>query len=384
MIEPHDKLGLLERVSMRLIGEPQTVSRMEPGASRLAQIEAMRPIERGVVIRGALAGALCGLVSAGGVALAEPLYVEPELANHWREHLPYYGVALGIAVAATIAEVAFLYYDGMKSAVRLGQLGRDTPFGDESEARALKLTLIRAGLELPGRKTPLYDIDPLYARSRLQLLAAALVYKIKVSATNFALKFVLKKLSLRVTGRVSGRAVIELVSVPVFAIWNGIVCHRVMRQARLRALGRGLVDETFELVFPDGVAALDEDTQRAGLAAIREQVSSAGQFHHNVIGLTRRFIDEASEPVRVYASLLGDFESILQPLTKRDQIRIVEFFALLCALDGRGGRRRRKMLVRFQAAVGLAPEPDRIAVYQRAVLEGTPLVDVSEGRFGSG
>ena len=38
----------------------------------------------------------------------------------WSDMLPYYGMTLGISGGATIVEIAFLFWDGSRSALHIG------------------------------------------------------------------------------------------------------------------------------------------------------------------------------------------------------------------------------------------------------------------------
>ena len=177
---------------------------------------ALRRIERGAIIRAALAGALSALVSAVAEMRAPT------------------ATFVLITVAAAALELAFLYWDALRTVHRMARaVGLEpVPPGQPQPAR-LAPALVRAALELPSPPHSVLGVDPYRRASRLTLLAASVLYKLKVGLTNFVLRAVLRRL----LGRSALRAYLPLVAVPVTALWNGLVVWWILRQARIRLLG---------------------------------------------------------------------------------------------------------------------------------------------------
>jgi len=381
MSQAEEQPSYVESLALKLVPDPPDNPPPAETANRRQLVKTMRPIERGVIFRGALAGALCGAASYLGVLTAEPFYIETVPTSPWWTNWVFYSLALGIAIVATIGEVTYLYYDAIRGAVALGRISGGVRNDQQPDSERLKRALVRAGLEIPDRMTPLYGIDPLQESSRWRLLVFTAAYKLKVSATNFAVKALLRRYSARVSGRSLGRSIVEIVAIPVFALWNAWVCHSVMAQARVRALGQLLADDVFDVVFPKGVSALSPALQNACFLAIREQVVRAAAFHHNMILVTHRFMQEATAIDTDPETGPKDLSAILPSLPAPQRAAVLEFFVLLCALDGKVWRWEMRNIKTLYAAAKIELDLSRLAIYRRVVLGGHPLAEVVRERM---
>ena len=278
----------LERLFLRYFGEyPAT---QDPPLGRAEFATQMRPIERGVIWRGGLAGFLSGLAAAGSVYLAQKY--SPGLAHHLQlsETLVFYGVSVGLTTGATLFEIAFLYTDAVKGCAAMSRLAQTQLSLERDVLPFLNQNLVRAGLELPNRHQPLYGIDPLTEQSRLRLALFALAYKLKSPPPTCGQR-ILRRFFPRLAGRTFGHTVIELASAPVFTVWNIILCRRIMRQARVRALGPALVDDLVQAFFSAGLAEATVADKRALYAAIKVTVILSGTFHCNLILLASLVVE---------------------------------------------------------------------------------------------
>ncbi len=373
--------SFIEALARRIVPPPPPPQEGPQQCSRRELIQIMRPIERGVVLRGALAGALCGLATYWGVVTAEPLYIEASSDAPWWTNWAFYSASLGIAIFATLIEVVYLYYDAIRGALTLGQVAEQATHEPSPDPEALKTALIRAGLEIGDQTRPLYGIDPLQETSRWRLLVFTVAYKLKVTASNFILKMLVRRFAARTLGRSAGRSAVEMLAMPVFALWNAWVCRTIMVQARVRATGKPLIDEVFSLVFPHGVSAMPDHLQHACFLAIREQVVRAAGFHHNMILLAHRFVAEAKDSVIKQHEGAQNLGTCLKVLNADERAVVMEFFILLCALDGRVWRWEKRKLKILLNEVDLAPDAGRLKGYRRAVRKGYPLADVATGRL---
>lgn len=83
--------------------------------------------------------------------------------------------------------------------------------------------LARAALELPNRPDPRIPVNPYREASKAMLVAAAILYKLKIGLTNFLLKALIRRLG----GRTLLRSWAPFVAVPVTALWNAWVARVV-------------------------------------------------------------------------------------------------------------------------------------------------------------
>lgn len=382
MSAPHDSITVLERGALALAERTVRPSPTpaEP-ASRAELVRRMAREERLFILSGALAGALSGLVAVLGVVTAEHFWGSVELGVDLWGTAAFYGVALSIAVVGTALELSFLFVQGLRTATRLGVICGSVMHPDPEARQAVRLDLVRAGLEIPPSRAPAFGIDPLLEHSRLRLMLFTLAYKLKVLVSGQVAKALARRIFARLAGRAMGRAAVEGLGIPIFAAWNTFVCIRVMRQARVRALAPALVDELFDTVFPDGQEALSDDLRWACFLAVREQVVCEGRFHPAQVWVVRRLKAVAPPDADGRPARLADQLPSLSPADRR---RVLWFFAVLCVLDGVLSRRERQRLAWLREHGDLPPDDLDLEAVRQAVLSGRPFEDAlpAEARFG--
>jgi len=182
-------------------------------------------------------------------------------------------------------------------------------------------------------------------------------------------------------GRSVGRSIVEMVAIPVFAAWNAWVCGTIMMQARVRAMGQPLIDELFELAFPHGVGAIPRHLQQACFLAIREQVVRSAGFHHNMVLMAHRFMDEATEAIHTQEDLPKDLSTCIKTLSTEERAAVMEFFIALCALDGRVWRWEKRKLKILLSEVDLKTDAGQLKKYRKVVRTGYPLKEVAGNRM---
>tara|TARA_B100001093_G_scaffold520283_1_gene614254 strand:- start:2382 stop:3530 length:1149 start_codon:yes stop_codon:yes gene_type:complete len=319
---------------------------------RAKLIARMISIERWFILRGATAGAICGIVCSLGVYLAEPFWIEGP--SPLIELLPYYCISLGIGAIATLFEICYLYWDGARCSLSMGILAGVMKEEGRDDLEAIDLSLLRAGLETPPCTQIWHGIDPLFGISRFRIISVALLYKLKIAATSALVKGLVRKIVARLSGRVVARSLVELVTVPVFALWNAFICRKIMREARLRALGPHLVIEIYKNTFPQGFSTLEKALQEAYLLSIREKIVTSNCRHPNLARMARKMFDEAS----VSTSKLFDNQCLVSKISKMSlsmQKMVFEFLIAISALDGKITKKERLMIARIAGFVKVDP-----------------------------
>lgn len=328
------------------------------------ELRALRRIHAGTVLRAAIAGALSGLVAALAELLAEPL--SPGPAASLVDHVPYYAVVFGIAGVASVLEVGFLYWDSLRSVHELARAAGLRLFdGEASDSREVAAALARAALELPSPPRAEFAVNPLRESSRAVLLGAALLYKLKVGLTSFLLKAIVR----RIAGRAAVRAWLVFVAVPVTAMWNAIVAHVVMREARIRAMGPSAAS-AFARTILEG-AQLSPEGRLAALRAVGSNIVRSQTMHPNLVAFMRavhRHVGDADGALDDTALFLASLRS-LAPAEQDVVLR------LLCAgavLDARVSRRERRLVTAAFEACNRQPRLDALARLHRAFTSGKP------------
>lgn len=333
----------------------------------------LRRIERNAVLRAGAAGAFAATLGALVAVFARPLLGdEPDDASvgQW---LRFIGVTLVTAVPVAIVELSFIYWNAIISVHRLAEAAGvalfrpdDSVHDDEDEIFAA--VLARAALEIPNPPRPMFGINPRREASRWRLVLASVVYKAKVSVSNF----VLRKLLTRAFGRAGLRTWIPFVAVPITATWDAFVCRRALREARLRAIGPSAAREVVGCVLAqagDPSPALREALFRAIAAAV---VRSA-DFHPNLVELLDALKHHLGECEAEELDDTGRCLALMRALAPDERRLALQLLAVACVFDGRIRRREWALLERAYALVGRATPRAAVLAFKRGLLNGDEL-----------
>lgn len=347
------QLSWLERVGVVALGRgahlwpapTSPVSELDHDERRV-----LRRIERRAVLRAAVAGALSALGSA--VVTVGVLDLEQT------DPVRYWQWVGGVSVVTALLEVGYLYWDALDAVRQMAKASGVSLYSERALDRGVALALARAALELPTPHQNALGVDPHRHARRWQLVVASLVYKAKVAASTFLLKALLR----RVLGRFVARAALEFVAVPVTAAWNAVVCYRVLREARLRAMGPSLAQELAQWIAGPGEglrqseAGLRLTAWALGCAIVKNQF-----VHPNWVALL--------EHLKLPGTLSGDFGDCPQFLralgaaSEADQRPALRALVAAALLDGRLLRAERRWLI---DAFGVANRPPPLVELERA------------------
>jgi hypothetical protein len=330
---------------------------------------ALRRIERGAIVRAAAAGALSTIVAAVAEVLAHPLLgPEPDHAT-LEQNVRFWGIVAGATVLASIIEILYLYWDGLRAVHALSRAAGLDLFPDQDDDAALAGAMARAALELPNPTGRRHGVDPWREASRLRLVIASIVYKLKISVTNFAVKALVR----RMLGRAAVRTWLPFVAVPITAAWNGVVCWLVMREARIRAMGPSAAHEMITLAFatlPDA----GDDARRAAVRAVASSIVRTEDMHPNLAAVLREVIARAPPADGdVDLDLPSLFLTRLAELTPPEQRFVLRVLAVASIIDGRLTRAEKALLVDARTVCGLSPDLASVERLRNAFLAGDPI-----------
>ncbi len=307
-------------------------------------------IQRNSIIRQSFAGAVSALIS---VLIGFWIWPYPGELDHsltWEEQLWYYGWLYGLSFFVTAIEIAYLYYDSLRSVHRLANVAGLDLFPADEEEQGVALSLVRAALELPNPPDNLERVDPRKEIKKWQVFVAAMIYKLKATATNFFLKAVAR----RIAGRSGLRAAMEFLAVPVFAFWNGLIAYWVLRQARVRAMGPSAVEEFSQLIYTD-VDKYSKAAQLAAFRAIGAAIVRTVDLHPNLIALMKSTYRYLGDPGEVELDSSPLFLESLGPIPDNEQDFALKVFVLASIIDGKLARREKKLLIKAFKICGYEP-----------------------------
>jgi hypothetical protein len=338
--ERHVPSGLTERLGLRYFRRLEVRHGAGPEADPVVidddVIARLQQVERTGISWASAYGALSGVCCAlGAIALGAIFEARPHSALAPYEWL----LVMAISVVVTIIELGGLYHLSLHTAFRLAVLSGADRWPDRDQRDNFYLSLIRSGLEIPNPRTTVLGIDPLRESSRWRLVARALLYKLKRSATNL----VAKAIARRVVGRSAVRGLAEFVAVPVFAVWNAIVFRWALREARLRTMSVRYVDRMVANVLPTATV-LDPVSEAACLSAVAVAAVSARDLHPNRLQLLHTLVDRFTVDT---AELTDDRHGFLERLPELPPVGLRACLGLLIGgviIDGRISRRDQQLL----------------------------------------
>lgn len=331
----------------------------------------LRAIERGAVARAAVAGALSSLVAAVvELEIARPLLgARPRYAT-LGDQVKFYAVLGAATVIASAIEIGFLYWDGLRSVHRLSHAaGLDLfPETDDDDA-AVAAAMARAALELPNPIQNLFGVNPRREASKLRLFVASIVYKAKISVTNFLVKMLVR----RTVGRAVVRSWLPFVAVPFTAAWNGVVCRLIMREARIRAMGPSAAKEMLDAILADHGRELGPAAKDALVRAVASSIVRTEDLHPNLVALFREVAARATAEIPVDVDDTRVFLTHLAELGLDEQACVLRVLSVASVIDGRLTRNEKRLLLEARAVCGKSPDLDAVVALRRAFVAGDPL-----------
>ena len=329
--------------------------------------KALRRVVRAGVIRAAIAGALSTVVSGTAEILARHA-LHPDSPHATTEtQVKLWSVIIASTAIASIFEIAYLYWDGLKTVHELSREAGLELF-PQGERTAVSQAMARAALELPNPTAAVFGVDPRREASKMGLFFASIVYKAKISVSNF----VVKALVRRAASRAFVRAWLPLVAVPVTAAWNGIVAWLILREARVRAMGPSAAIEMIEELF-QGLPPLSDPGRAAALRAVASSIVRTRDMHPNLVELLVRVREKVGDIDTHALDDPREFLACLEHLPKPEQNLVIGILSVAAILDGRITRAERKLVAFARVACGKRADFTRLEVLRRRFMDGDAL-----------
>lgn len=372
---PTAKKPLLERVGVqyfraRSSARPSVTSADAVHVLNPQERAAMRRVQAGAIFRSALAGALSGGVSAAAEIVAEPL-LPPGAALFSMDGLKYWTFLGGVTLLAAVLEILFLYWDTLRSVHELAReaglelFGKDRKTSDE----ALVDGLARAALELPNPIDLSARVNPHREVKKWRLVLASLAYKAKVGVTNFLVKMLVRRMLGRVAVRSVLGALVPFVAVPVTATWNALVTWRLLREARIRAMGPSALAELVDMVFSD-VAHLSPQGRLSAVRSVAAAIVRTQDLHPNLTRMLSLVSKHAGDTGNNELDDVGQFLVTLKTLAPEELRLSMQLLALALAVDGKVTSREAKLWQDAQAAAGHPLDTSGVVALRRAFARG--------------
>lgn len=325
---------------------------------------------RGAVVRAGLAGAASAALAAGAEVYADKTY-GTEHANA-DVAIRYWGIVLGVTVIAAVLEIVFLYWDSLRTVHRMTRAAGFDPFGKTAsdDQNAVAAALARAALELPNPTETAFGVNPHREASKIKLLFASLLYKVKVSITNFAVKLLVR----RIAGRALVRTWLPFVAVPGTALWNGIVCYVVLREARIRVMGPSAAHELVNAIFDQGIPTTPEGRVTM-VRAVASSIVRTEDLHPNLQAVLIEVTKRVADPLPEGIDDSGAFLDKLRQLDKSEQKMALQVLSAAAIIDGRFSGTEKKLVSEALEVCGLPADSRPVERLRKAFIRGDGSLD---------
>lgn len=277
---------------------------------------------------------------------------------------------VGIAsLIATVFEIGAIYFEHLDavSSMLLVTGARVAPTSESPFEEEIAHALARASLDLPDPTRVFEEIDPRRETNKVALVAAVALYKGKRSISNYFAKQVL--LHLVPAGAL--RTFVPFVSVPITGAWNALVSWRVLREARLRAIGPSAVSEICErLLHRSHETPLSEACRVSLLRAVGVAMVRKHAAHPNLLVLLYCLAPCVGE---VRAEALDEprrFLDGLRALEAEERKLVVRIFQVASVLDGHIGRKLRALIREARGVCELSAETGPVVELRDLFMKG--------------
>ena len=337
-----------------------------------------------------LYGCLFGFVSSVTTALSENVATyflntngienpdTGELSSE-EEIAQFASIVLSTLLLCSIAEIAMLYLYAIRhvmltalaAGLRLTPLNRDRTH--------IAQFLVQAALELAHHNNAVHGVDPLKdskQQGKFVVLFFLVLYKAKIALTSFLLKVALKRL----VSRDAAKYAVPYMAVPATMLWNALIAHGVMKQAKLRSIGISAAVELFDSILTESAVPTlvrsphpaDQAVEQDGSASPMRKLSPLFKLQLlraiGVVIVKRRGLYPTQEVLLKHAvhtlhmsaevddttDLVDsehEFLARMGELSCKEQGQCMQVFVLAAILDGHFSRAERKLYRQLCASV---------------------------------
>ena len=280
---------------------------------------------RMAIIRAGIAGLLSGLI----VIFFALLLRDFEFGGQ-NQKLVFAIVLALIGFITTGMELVFLYRDSLNTASRMAKVINlpQEEIAKMDVEHAIGPWLIYAALGAPGYRGTLFGIDPLEKIGKLGLLIRKVLKKVGAASSFTFFKAILRRIWVRIIGRVATRAYVELLALPIFILFNIIGMKHTMSEMRSRLVGHELTPKLIHHTFPEGLESINPGLRRVTLEGLTQRIKTARYLHPNQIRVLELF---------------GDKYDLSADISEIDRRRSDRFLVALSAMSGKDSRRCKKL-----------------------------------------
>ncbi|RDB42043.1 hypothetical protein DU490_15235 [Halomonas sp. DQ26W] len=280
------------------------------------------------------------------------------------EQLPYWAGFSVVAGVVSLMEVLFLYWNALRGVAQTSQVA-GIPLQDSEHARLLLSGMSRVALELPSPRHRIYGIYPYAQMGQWKLTLISVMYRMKVGVSSFILRVLLR----RVFGRMAMRGLLPLATGPLYAIWNAIITWRIMRKAKVQALGPYTIESLMQRL-EDDLDQLGSTAREVILHGMGELIMRNQDAHTNHVYLLSRLLDAFEVSDRQLAIDWPGHRRQLDTLDEAETRWVLDILSVATVLGDKWRGRPRRFLQEVHEACGATYDEEHIKVMRKQMLEG--------------
>ncbi|MCG6113912.1 MAG: hypothetical protein MEQ84_01830 [Mesorhizobium sp.] len=334
------------------------------GSDRGVDQDKLARVRRNAVIWAVVSGLLSGAIIGGSEAWLRLSYQGGIESLPFWDQVPYWAAFYAFVGVVTIVEMAFLYWNALDATARINAL-LGAPLDEQDRSELLSVGLARAALESPNPHHVVHGVDPYALMPRWRLIAQNLLYKLKVGASSFIMRIVMRRLF----ARAALRGFIPLLAIPLYAVWNAWITWRIIDEVRLRALGPGAIDTVVDIVKTQEGGLSDKATDIL-LHGVAETVMRGYDAHPNYILLVERLVDEVDPDREEIETDWENDRDRLDRLSDGEKTIVLDVLTLATVLAGRPRRAQRDFLKDAHEQAGRKFDPQALKKLAKAFTAG--------------
>jgi hypothetical protein len=364
----------IERFGIWYFKKRRAKAKIEEGDTKvhhltIASRKKLKRLERGAIIRSAIAGSISAFVAAVANYYAYYLIDDTTHVVSTTDYVEYWSIVGGVTAFITLFEILYIYVDSLRTIYRFSQVAGLPLFPEEETTTAIAYSLARAALELPNPIKSELNVDPNRESPTWKVILSPVVYKLKIMATNFLAKMLIR----RVAGRAVARVYIEFIAVPISALWNAAVSYMVMRQARLRALG-----PSFTLEFVEYMLRMKSDfsvpAKQQMIRAVGSSIVRSESLHPNLEVFLYILMEQLDQED---IDAIDDTEHFIEHMVEiedEEEVQwILQTLIVAAVVDGRVKPKETKLLIDAFENAGYEFSEAALKDFRKKFTNGNPI-----------
>jgi hypothetical protein len=239
--------------------------------------------------------------------------------------VPYFATLYGIVLA--VAEIYFLVYLNIRSVHKMALACNFPPRHDPNFNLHIK-SLVNIGVEKNAKNELSIGLNPWQGYSRFRIIMIFVWTRIRATLSNVLFKMLLR----RILGRYAVRVVVDIAGIPIMAGWNMWAANKVLKQARVRILSPGFIQQTVMYLhkkYHDNPQFIDLIYDTLQFLAVRKR-----SFHENHYLLSINLLKTFNVPLRNTHEVPDNFIDKLEALPEEMQDDIAHLIIIGMIVDG--------------------------------------------------